>query len=357
MRHHVSARIGDEAVSAAYHGDVQPTPEDAIAAFLLPAMSRGAPLTVEGAPSARLLDALPTLQEIISTWWPQYRQIDVWPSGGGHTAANGRRAGTACFFSGGVDSFYTALTRREDISHLVIVRGFDIDLRHPDLWERAVTAARRSADALGKPLLEIETDLRAVTRMDWEHFHGCALASVGHQLGHKVGRVLVPATHTYKDLFPWGSHPLLDPLWSSDRVVFEHHGADATRFAKVQAIAHDPVVLRHLRVCWRNPGDAYNCGRCEKCIRTMIALHLAGTLGECATLPRQLDYTRVARLLLLSPNDVAFADENIAAAKATGDERLVNAIRAAKAISFLPATARRTAGPEVKRFARRVLRR
>ena len=36
---------------------------------------------------------------------------------------------------------------------------------------------------------------------------------------------------------------------------------------------------RHLRVCWKNVGNKVNCGRCEKCVRTMLALEACGKLG------------------------------------------------------------------------------
>jgi hypothetical protein len=355
MVHQVSAAVGNDTLSVSFDGDVESNGDAAIAAFLLPAMLRGEPLTVDAGASTRLLGALHGVQGVLSTWWPEYRRVDV-NAPVAPSAPPPAGTGVASFFSGGVDSFFTALRRRDLISHLVIVRGFDIALDRPDLWQRAVTAARRAAEALGKPLLEIETDLRVVLPMSWKHFHGCALATVGHLLGHRVGRVLVPATHTYNELFPWGSHPALDPLWSGDHLEFEHDGADTSRFEKVQAIAHDPAVLQHLRVCWRNPDDAYNCGHCEKCVRTMIALHIAGTLDQCATLPSNLDYTRVARMTLMSTNDIAFADENLDAAKATGDTSLVNAIRTAKAVSRLR-LARQVAGPRerVRRVARRLV--
>jgi len=51
--------------------------------------------------------------------------------------------------------------------------------------------------------------------------------------------------------------------------------------------------MRWLRVCWQNKELAYNCGRCEKCLRTMIALHLAGALSRCRTFNRPIDVQRV----------------------------------------------------------------
>jgi hypothetical protein len=56
-------------------------------------------------------------------------------------------------------------------------------------------------------------------------------------------------------------------------------GADPAVQAMLRVLAvqgRQPEVLRHLRVCHVSPGDVYNCGRCEKCLRTMVALRVTG---------------------------------------------------------------------------------
>jgi hypothetical protein len=45
-------------------------------------------------------------------------------------------------------------------------------------------------------------------------------------------------------------------------------------------------VLARLRVCWENLGN-YNCGLCEKCIRTMLGLRAIG-VDRCPTFPDTL---------------------------------------------------------------------
>jgi hypothetical protein len=75
----------------------------------------------------------------------------------------------------------------------------------------------------------------------------------------------------------------------------------ATRIDKVLAIARNETALKHLRVCWQNPHGAYNCGRCEKCMRTMVALKLAGVLDRCRTFDAPLDLQAVARLAIDKP--------------------------------------------------------
>jgi hypothetical protein len=50
----------------------------------------------------------------------------------------------------------------------------------------------------------------------------------------------------------------------------------------------DNLASELLRVCWRNPDGTYNCGRCEKCVRTMVQLLAADALRQCSVFERGL---------------------------------------------------------------------
>jgi hypothetical protein len=127
-------------------------------------------------------------------------------------------------------------------------------------------------------LIEIETNLRDTSDdyCPWFQYHGAMLAAVSHMLAGQVERIYIPSSYTYEQLGDCGSHPFLDPLWSSGDLAFVHHGAETGRVAKVERISRSEVARRHLRVCWENVDEAYNCGRCEKCIRTSINLRIVG---------------------------------------------------------------------------------
>jgi hypothetical protein len=138
------------------------------------------------------------------------------------------------------------------------------------------------------------------TVISWDFYHGSVLASTAHALGGVLGRCVIPSTHTYAELLPWGSDPLLDPLWSTEGVEVIHDGCETTRTEKVQRLAEWPLALQHLRVCWPDWIEEYNCGKCEKCIRTMIALHVAGALPRSRTFPRALDPTHIRNVRLIT---------------------------------------------------------
>ena len=248
-----------------------------------------------------LAAGVPQWQEVFASWYPdRLQRVEV----RGRTGRPGRAAkGIGCFFTGGIDSFHSVLANRDRLTHLVFVHGFDVPLEGlPDLRAEVTRRVQQAAQELGLPLIEVETnlhDLSDTRRSPWgTTYHGVALAAVGHLLSGTLGELVIGATHSYNDLFPYGSHPLTDPLLSSSRLRFTHHGCEADRVEKTIHCATSDVALRHLRVCWENRDGTYNCGTCKKCLRTMIALRIAGRLEACETLPHEIDLDAVRALPL-----------------------------------------------------------
>lgn len=189
---------------------------------------------------------------------------------------------TSCF-TGGVDSYFTLISNSSGIDALLYVHGFDVPLDDSDLRARTVEHLTAAALSANKRLIEVETNVRLVLDdyAGWGAIaHGPAIASIGHLLGQAAGTLLIPATHTYSDQYAWGSHPLTDPLWGSDTLSIVHDGAGVSRVEKTVKLADSDSARRHLRVCWQGAPRTYNCGRCEKCLRTKISLHLAGVLAD-----------------------------------------------------------------------------
>jgi len=274
------------------------TADAAVAAGWLPAMARREPLTVTAPVSPRLCRGAERIADVLLTWdralhpgagWYGRVALEAQPGDPGPAppAGDGRRV--ACFFSGGVDSFHTVLRRWEEIDELVFVHGFDLaDQRDETLNRHVSQRLYDAAEHLGLRLVELQCDLVAfgnAAGVGWDDYHGAAMAAVAHLLAPRYSKLYVPATTTYDQLYPLGSHPLLDPLWSSERVELVHDGADATRVEKLRLIAEHPAALRHLRVCFENRDGAYNCGVCEKCVRTAVGIRIAGVEGRFETLP------------------------------------------------------------------------
>ena len=296
---------------------------------LLAAMSLGAPLVVEGPVSRRLLGRLDRIQDIVHAFSGGTLarvQVDAAPADPDAEVATG--AGTGSFQSCGVDSLYTFTKHRDELSHLVYMQGlgpFEIDAPHSlARLEHARTLAREA----GKELIEIKLDVYDVTLRfaSWMLGHGLVLAGVGLTLQGALRRLYVPAGQSYRDVFPLLTHPLLDPLWSTETLEIVHDGCEATRVDKVQVLASTPGALDHLSVCNKD-WAVVNCGRCEKCVRTMTSLYFAGALGRCPTLPTTLSPSTVARVGVVGTKGRANWREPAATALRRRDWRMYLAIR------------------------------
>lgn len=293
-----------------------------LAAALLPAMRTGTPLEIDPmAPvSPRLLAGADALQDIFASWYPFLRKVPVRAVA---APAQSLNAGVASFFSGGVDGSYTFLKHEPEITHLLFAKGIDMQLSNDALFEQALAANREFLEQRGKPLVPLETNVRflghAYPPLNWSICHGGGLASIALALGFQ--RVYIAATHTYAELFPCGSHPLTDQLWSTEATGLVHDGAEARRSEKLERLGSCLEALQILRVCWHDAG--YNCGRCEKCLRTMVGLRALKLTAP--TFPT-LSLDDVSRLRVADDNELAFFKDNLDRAARGGDEPLRRAL-------------------------------
>jgi hypothetical protein len=297
-----------------------PGVEPLLVLALLPAMRVGADLLPAQPISEDLSANLVRFMEIFGRWFKDFRTIDILGERGdpGRPRTNAR---VGAFFSGGVDSFYTLYRHQNEITDLVYVHGFDVRLKDHVRRKAVSDMCRAVADRFGKGLVEVETNAKSMVRpySKWgRHAFGAVLACVGHILSSEFSKIYIASSVHQDALFPWGSHPDTDPLLGSREVTFIHDGCEAHRTEKIEAICEHEIVMDHLRVCWENVEGIYNCGECEKCLRTMISLYAIGKLGRCRTLPESLDPAAVRNLLFTAEPEQVIAGENLPLLEARG---------------------------------------
>ena len=289
-----------------------------LAATLLPSMALGERLLIEADVSPRLLSAVERIQALYAEWFHYTRIVPV--TVGVRTPTDSAGA-IGCFFSGGVDSFYSLLKRKSlydggagDITHLIFIHGCDIGLHQRSLYRKVLGHIQTIAESAQKELLTVSTNLKQFGRefVSYVHYSGAILAAIGLACGGLFREVMIPSSFAQEQLHPWGSHPLLDPLWSTESTAVVHDGCEISRLRKTtEWICASDLALRHLRVCWKNRHGRYNCGECEKCLRTMIALYQANALARCGTFAG-LSLSRLKRRLKLkSLAELKFAQENL----------------------------------------------
>lgn len=258
---------------------------------LIPAMRRNWALRIDAPVSSDLLAGTRSIQILMTGWYTEFHRVSVEVRTELRQQATEPRR-TATFFSGGVDSFFTLRQHLGQIDALIFIHGLDIPLRRRRERELASGSIHRLADSLGLELIEVETNLRRFGQphVSWANaYFGAALAAVALLLAPRFGVIYVPASVAADQLMPMGSHPALDPLWSNGAMQLVHDGIEATRFDKVMAIGGWPPVQSHLRVCYQKGKDGRNCGRCRKCLWTMMMLSAAGYLDQIDTFGAPLD--------------------------------------------------------------------
>jgi hypothetical protein len=285
---------------------------DALAAALvLPAMRLGEAVDLPVPISPKLARALHRIQAIYQSWDPTLSVVEIKAPHAKNISGPGTEIGL--FFSCGVDSFYSLVRNTIDhplnedvITHLIAVRGMDTEVRQKQnlIYETMLANTVDIARQLGKKAIGVTTNVKDVmSALGYPTGmlgHGAALASVGLLLQPTFKKLYVAASDSYEYLPPEASHPLLDPLWSTEVCSFVHDGCEASRLGKIETIAQFPYVLDKLRVCWQNRGLELNCGRCAKCLRTMIELKAVGALSRCPTLPHDVELAAlVGRMPLL----------------------------------------------------------
>lgn len=245
-----------------------------------------------------LHDGVRSAMGLLSDWYGGSPGAAIEPAGGWRPfPARAPRAGL--FFSGGVDSLHLLLTNRRIFSarHTSSFRDA-VYLPHysftdPSPSERAIDVAsrqRRAIDSLAKRvglevvIVEGNADL-VEPDFDFHVFqcHGAVLIAAGHALAGRLGFLSIAATFAAPRVFhPYGSHPLLDSLYSSSGLALSHEGIGYDRLEKVREIASWEPARDTLMVCFEGPlpDGRLNCGRCEKCVRTMTGLFIAGALDR-----------------------------------------------------------------------------
>lgn len=206
-----------------------------------------------------------------------------------------RRAAT--FFSGGVDALASVRWNRlnypkeHPLSFKDGILVYGLEIYKPEVFEYVRNRMQGLAPDAGLTLIPIYTNVRSLDE-DWtfweNEFEGAVFASIAHVLVPIFSIVSIASTHNIAYSHPHGSHPLLDPNYSSTDLQIRHELIILSRYERTRLLSDWKAALQSLRVC--NRIEAYqpemlNCGRCEKCIRTMLALLACGVLDKTSAFP------------------------------------------------------------------------
>ena len=100
------------------------------------------------------------------------------------------------------------------------------------------------------------------------------------------------------------------PLLSTESIDFYSSNKGMSRFEKTKLLTDYHASYDNLLVCWH---EAHNCGLCDKCIRTMVALDMLGKLdlyNKSFDINKYREHRKkyITRVIALRKNDAFFAD-------------------------------------------------
>lgn len=302
--------------------DLYPMAECFLGIALLDAMANDSTLVIEDSVSIskELYDRFYELQSIYSSWNEDLHIVNL-VAKVSDVAIPFDSVGS--FFSAGVDSSHTLFRNKEEITHLIMFRAFDFG-NDDKSWETRILNQSRFSETIGKTLVPVDTNVRKWTdsrNLSWEFVHGLFLSSIGSIFGMK--KIYVPSSHTYAELFPWGSHPLSDPMWSTESTVVVHDGAGFRRGEKMRDLLKEPILANNLQVCWDS--TLHNCGSCSKCTRTMVAVKLLG--GEIKSLPSLVSIKGLNFLKATDESGATFLEDAMILAKECGNDEVYQVLR------------------------------
>ncbi|MET3109491.1 hypothetical protein AAKU67_004419 [Oxalobacteraceae bacterium GrIS 2.11] len=266
--------------------DILPPPltvhDMAVTATLFIAMDRGEDLHIDGPVSASMLESVEDLVASWVNWCPDfYRPIKVTAAEEVPDTAMRKpaRRTAVLAFSGGLDSLFTiwrhASGRAGRRSRTLFAAGLIIGLDIPLDASAAITAARSNAqaalDSINVPLALIRTNWKTEACVHWQMEFGTAVSTCLRNWQGTVDTALVASDFDYRRLLlPWGGNPVTYPMLSTSEFKVVYDGGEFNRTEKAGGIRDWEAGLNNLRVCWEGPVTGYNCGICEKCLKTKL---------------------------------------------------------------------------------------
>lgn len=335
---------------ASFTEDIEPNPNAFLSACVMPAMDYGERrVQIEGSVCPELRNGLLAVFRVISEWYPQCKGPLLEATSGFCPSLPRTPPRVASFMSAGIDALATLRCNRRDfpLDHPAAIRdcffflGFnrhDVDAQGPvperlqDFQRRLDRMTLIARDA-GIHLIPVHTNIRFIAKdhRAWnERGMGAGLASIAHVFRRRISRILIGSGGSGGVPSPWGTHPLLDPNFSSSDLEVRHDGLQLSRLQKTAIVSEWAAAMDILQCCWQNEGipDGINCGHCGKCVRTIVHLSALGKLNRAPTFPNiQITPETIDAVGIVCESDLNFLEECIEPFAKMGRLDLVRAIQ------------------------------
>ena len=250
------------------------------------AMEVGVDLVVNGKVSKRLTNALTgKVKEMFLILCPRLKNIQI---DAVNTSEDWSQSsiGNATGFSGGVDSWFTALKNIEGGTpfegYLYTNTGQHGSHDSLNIFLERSKVAQKICHSLGKPFITINSNIDSLFKERFQQRHSISNLACALLLQRGFSQYSYAAGFTTKDseVVAHSDMAKIDafllPLLSTERMSFLSCGDEAGRIEKLDYISSCERFNNKLYVCTEKIIPVKNCGSCFKCRRTQIALDYLG---------------------------------------------------------------------------------
>ncbi|NGP18515.1 hypothetical protein [Devosia aurantiaca] len=238
------------------------------------AMTSGAVIEVDGPVDPGTRRAAQKFSETWELWRPgQFKRVQVEAQRNAPPASPGRRRDLA-MYSGGLDSSHMLLRlgRRPQRACALTVQGLDYGVDAGKSFNSLKKKIEPFLEHLNYDQVVVRTNATAITASG-RHSYALRLMGAASILSgvFEEGHFAADCTHAQDMLtFPFGLNHITNKYFETDDIVLRPLEEDVTRSEKVALVATEPIALNAISFCPDRSVAPYNCGQCEKCVRTKM---------------------------------------------------------------------------------------
>jgi hypothetical protein len=329
---------------------IRPEPNAFMVGTAMAAMWKGETrMEIEGGVDPQLSARLTMAMRLMSHWHKSpLRPPKIQAPVAANPMPDLTRSTTAIFLSGGVDSLaalywntrqYQAGDPRR-VGVAFFIHGLDVGdpnkQDRPDVWKLGIRKLNGLCQELGVELVPVKVNLRNLAK-NWRFYvkwqFASLLAAIAHTASSRIHRcIITPDNVLEATQHPHGSHPWLNAYFGADFLqIITGDMEQFSRLERIRILANWPLALNSLRVCWDTgaiPEGHLNCGRCSKCVRTMLEFLACGKLVQSQAFPfNDITAEMLRPIRVRSDVEVEFFDELVTPLEEMGRKDLASMIR------------------------------
>jgi hypothetical protein len=289
--------------------------EGFVVAMLPFAMMLNEDIIVQGALSSRLAYHLQHWQTIKHFWHPKnMHPIQILADEYTEKFEAPRNRITGMMHSGGIDSLFTLsrnLPAQQPIPEYQIKLGifldnFDFFTNQREATQSVYTHQKKLFNSFGMDLMLASHNIHKFNYGWFARNFPVVFSGLGHILSNGLRRLTISGSYSFFMEGPVNSDMRTDQALGSDRLDVVYDAIVEERVEKIQAIMDWEPAQKYAYVCRTGWDGHRNCGRCLKCTRTMISLHMHDRLEQFELFPDKIPFWTTLRMLSSEPESGSF---------------------------------------------------